>query len=70
MGAALLYMLATAPRIDWLSGGGRGMWTSSYSVMAYPLGEDGLLGGGRAGECGQLPCAIDSVFIPLMVSSK
>ena len=47
VGTALPYMLVTAPRIDWLSGGGRGMWTTSYSVMVYPLGEDGRPGGGR-----------------------
>ena len=35
VGTALPYMLATAPKIDWLSGGGRGMWTTSYSVMVY-----------------------------------
>ena len=67
MGTALPYMLATAPKIDWLSGGGRGMWTTSYSVMAHPLG--GMAVRGR-GECERLPCAVDSVFIPLLVSSK
>ena len=40
---------------------------TSYSVVAHLLGGAGCPGGG---ECGPLPCAVDSILILSMVSSQ
>ena len=63
VGAALPCMLATAPVRG--EGGECGppptlLWPDLWERMAVR---------GR-GKCERLPCAVDSVFIPLLVSSK
>ena len=49
------------------------MWVFALPYMIATAPRDRLAvwgeGGGR-GECGRLPCAVDSVFILSLVSSK